>query len=71
MVHVKRHIAKTISYRMFGSFFTIILTYYLTDDFIVSSSIGLGEMLVKPLLYFIHERIWYKWIGFGIKEEKS
>ena len=70
MVHVKRHIAKSISYRIFGFLFTIILTYFLTDDLIISSSIGLGEVLVKPLLYFIHERIWYKWIGFGIKVEK-
>lgn len=68
MVHVKRHIAKTISYRLFGSVFTIGLSFYLTGDLIISSSLGLGEVLVKPLLYFFHERIWYKWISFGIKK---
>ena len=69
MVHIKRHIAKTFSYRLLGSVFTIALSYYLTDDLIISSSLGLGEVLVKPILYFFHERIWYKWISFGIKKE--
>lgn len=69
MVHIKRHIAKTISYRLLGSVFTIGLSYYLTSDLIISSSLGIGEILVKPLLYFFHERIWYKWINFGIKKE--
>lgn len=69
MVHVKRHIAKTISYRLLGSIFTVTLSYYLTGDLIISSSLGVGEILVKPLLYFFHERIWYKWINFGIKKE--
>lgn len=69
MVHVKRHIAKTISYRLFGSVFTIGLTYYLTGDAVVSSSLGIGELLVKPVLYFFHERIWYKWINFGLKKD--
>jgi hypothetical protein len=22
--------------------------------------LGIGELLIKPLLYFLHERIWYK-----------
>jgi CO dehydrogenase nickel-insertion accessory protein CooC1 len=28
----------------------------------ISSLLGLGELIIKPILYFLHERVWYKWI---------
>jgi uncharacterized membrane protein len=30
--------------------------------------VGLGEILIKPIVYFLHERFWYKWIKFGLKD---
>lgn len=66
MVHVKRHIAKAITYRMLGTLQTLVISYIFTGSFIISSSIGITELCIKPLNYFIHERIWYKWIKFGV-----
>jgi uncharacterized membrane protein len=31
-------------------------------------AIGGVEVITKMLLYFLHERIWYKWIKFGLKK---
>ena len=62
MVEVKRHIGKAISYRMLGT---------LQTCFLISGSIGLTELCIKPLIYFLHERVWYKWIKFGLKENKE
>jgi uncharacterized membrane protein len=31
--------------------------------------VGVGELIIKPVIYFIHERIWYKWIKFGLKKD--
>lgn len=65
-IKIKRHIAKAISYRFIGTLQTMIIGYILTGNFIVASSMGLVELLIKPIVYFLHERVWYKWIKFGV-----
>jgi uncharacterized membrane protein len=70
-IHIKRHIAKAISYRIVGSLTTFILTYIFTGSLVISSSISFIEIIIKPLNYFLHERIWYKWIKFGVLNESK
>jgi uncharacterized membrane protein len=69
MVHIKRHIAKTVSYRILGSLTTVGISYALTQNIEISSLLGFSEILIKPVIYFFHERVWYKWIPFGVKKE--
>jgi uncharacterized membrane protein len=47
---LKRHILKTISYRILGTLTTVIIAY------------SVGELVLKPVIYFLHERLWYKYI---------
>jgi len=28
------------------------------------------ELIIKPLSYYFHERIWYKWIKYGVKKNE-
>lgn len=65
---VKRHIAKSISYRFIGTFTTIILTVSAGLPLKWAGMVGLGELILKPIIYFLHERAWYKWIKFGLKK---
>jgi uncharacterized membrane protein len=65
---IYRHLAKTVSYRILGTITTISVAYFFGASVELASMLGLGELLFKPILYFIHERIWYK-IPFGIKNE--
>jgi uncharacterized membrane protein len=69
-IEIKRHIGKAISYRFLGTLQTIIISYIFTGNFVISSSIGIVELCVKPVIYFLHERAWYKWIKFGVVSEK-
>jgi uncharacterized membrane protein len=69
MVHIKRHIAKTVSYRIMGSLTTVGISYALTKNIEISSLLGFSEIMIKPVIYFFHERLWYKWIKFGIKKD--
>ena len=69
-VLIKRHVAKSISYRFVGTLQTVILGYLFTGSFKIASTIGAIELGIKPLLYFLHERVWYKWIKFGVVEDK-
>lgn len=65
---VKRHIAKTISYRILGTITTIGLTIGAGLPVKWAAMVGLGELILKPIIYFLHERFWYKYIKFGLKK---
>jgi uncharacterized membrane protein len=66
---IRRHIAKSISYRLIGTLTTIILTVIAGLPIKWAGIVGLGELIIKPVIYFLHERIWYKWIKFGLKKQ--
>ncbi len=68
---VKRHIAKSISYRFVGTITTIILTVSAGLPLKWAGMVGLGELVLKPIIYFFHERVWYKWIKFGLKNKSN
>lgn len=55
-----RHILKTISYRLMGTLVTVGTAYVLGASIELSSLIGVAELIMKPILYFLHERFWYK-----------
>lgn len=59
---VKRHVLKTISYRVLGTLTTVLTAYTLGVSLELSSLLGIGELMIKPTLYFFHERVWYKYI---------
>jgi uncharacterized membrane protein len=59
---VLRHIIKTITYRLFGTAATICAAYLLGASVKVASLIGASELIFKPIIYFLHERFWYKYI---------
>jgi uncharacterized membrane protein len=65
-----RHIAKTITWRIIGTLDTMLITYFLTGDPITGLKIGGVELFTKMLLYYFHERAWYR-ISFGIKKAKK
>jgi uncharacterized membrane protein len=71
MVQVKRHLVKTISYRLLGTSVTVISAIALGMDVKLASLIGAGELIIKPLLYFLHERVWYKYVKFGVERETN
>jgi uncharacterized membrane protein len=62
-----RHILKTMSYRFLGTLTTIITAYSLGVSLELSSLLGVGELMIKPVMYFFHERVWYKFIRIGKK----
>ena len=56
----KRHIAKTITWRVIGTLDTVILSWIISGDGYIGMKIGVLEVATKMILYYIHERIWYK-----------
>ena len=70
-VSAKRHIAKTISYRVLSTLIGFLIMWWASGSIKVGAAFGVAEILYKPLQYYIHERIWYKYIKFGLKDEKK
>ncbi|MBC3845180.1 DUF2061 domain-containing protein [Winogradskyella echinorum] len=56
----KRHIAKTITWRILGTLDTFLLSWFISNDITVGFQIGVFELVTKMVLYYVHERLWYK-----------
>ena len=69
MVSYKRHVAKTISWRVIGTLDTIILSGIITSSWKIGMAIGGVEVITKMILYFLHERAWYKFSKFGVSKK--
>jgi uncharacterized membrane protein len=62
---VARHLAKTITWRIVGTIDTMILSGLITGDWKLGLAIGGTEVLTKMILYFFHERLWFKFGKLG------
>ena len=60
----KRSAAKTVSWRIIATSTTMILVYIFTGEFELAAGVGIGDVLLKVLFYFLHERAWNR-IAFG------
>lgn len=67
---VKRHIAKTFTWRAVGTIDTMVLGWIVSGNPYTGLKIGGLEVITKMALYFIHERVWYK-IPFGLKKKNE
>lgn len=56
----KRHIAKAITWRLVGTIDTILLSWVISGNPFTGLKIGFAEVTTKMLLYYLHERVWYK-----------
>ena len=69
MVSYKRHIAKTLSWRVIGTLDTMILSALITGSWEIGLTIGGVEVFTKMILYFFHERLWYRFSRFGVEKK--
>ncbi len=67
---VKRHLLKTVSWRIVGSIDTVLLGWFITGQLHIGAKIGGLELITKMVLYFVHERTWHR-INFGIPTRSS
>lgn len=68
MVSRKRHILKTITWRIIGTLDTMILSWIITGNWKWGLAIGGVELITKMVLYYFHERAWYRFSKYGVKK---
>jgi len=69
-VSLRRHILKTLTWRIVGTIDTILLGWLVSGNPMVGITIGSFEVVTKMILYFLHERMWYK-IDFGVNRDEN
>ena len=67
-VERKRHIAKALSYRIISTLIGFIVILIATGSVEMSAMFSIAELFWKPVQYYVHERIWYRWINYGLKK---
>ena len=68
MIERKRHIAKAITWRFLGTLDTVVIGWFVSGDLAIGASIGIFELITKTLLYYAHERAWYR-SGYGVEKK--
>ena len=61
-----KHLYKTISWRFIGTLSTLIIAWIVTGNPLTGFKISVVEFFTKMLLYYIHEKVWFK-IKYGLK----
>jgi len=65
VVQKKRHVAKALTWRIVGTLDTFILSWIMTGSIDYAAMFSGIEILTKTVLYYTHERLWYK-TRFGV-----
>jgi uncharacterized membrane protein len=60
----KRSLVKTISWRLTGSGSTFLISWLISNSFVVAGTIASIQLVANTILYYFHERIWNR-IGWG------
>ena len=62
-----RSLIKAISWRIIATVATILIVFALTRRLMLSLEVGVVEVIIKLILYYLHERVWGS-ITYGKKE---
>ena len=63
----KQKVIKAIIYRLYSSLITFLISFILTQHFLVSLSIGVLDSILKIFSYYIFEELWSKFTRFKAK----
>jgi len=53
-----RSLVKAISWRLVATVTTIFLVFVFSKDLALGTMVGITELVVKTIVYYVHERIW-------------
>lgn len=70
-VSPKRHLVKTISYRIISTGIGFATMWAITDSVKIGAAFSFIELVWKPIQYYVHERVWYRYIKYGVTTIKT
>ena len=67
-VSAKRHLAKAVTWRIIASVTTAIIAWYFGLPPKAIGAVFVADLIIKFVMYYAHERVWYKHIKYGVKD---
>ena len=63
----KRHLAKAVTWRIIASLTTALIAWSFGLPPKAVGGVFVADLIIKFVLYYAHERGWYKYIKYGVK----
>ena len=67
-VDAKRHLAKAVTWRIIASITTALIAWTFGLPPKAVGAVFIADLIIKFVLSYAHERMWYKHIKYGVKE---
>jgi len=67
-VNKKRHLAKAVTWRIIASITTALIAFAFGLPPKAVGFVFVADLIIKFVLYYAHERVWYNHIKYGVKE---
>lgn len=67
MIQRKRHVMKAVTWRVIASTTTAIIAFLFGMPAKAVGYVFMADLIIKFVLYYMHERVWYKHIQYGVK----
>jgi uncharacterized membrane protein len=65
----KRHLAKAVTWRIIASIVTALIAWFFGLPPKAVGAVFAADLIIKFVLYYGHERIWYNYIKFGVNKD--
>ena len=67
-IEKKRHLAKAVTWRIVASSTTALIAWAFGLPPKAIGGVFIADLVIKFILYYGHERLWYKHIRYGVKD---
>jgi len=65
----KRHLAKAVTWRIIASIVTALIAWTFGLPPKAVGFVFVADLIIKFVLYYGHERLWYNYIKFGVNKD--
>lgn len=65
----KRHLAKAVTWRIIASIVTALIAWAFGLPPKAVGAVFVADLIIKFVLYYGHERLWYKYIKYGVNKD--
>jgi uncharacterized membrane protein len=65
----KRHLAKAVTWRIVASIVTALIAWFFGLPPKAVGAVFVADLIIKFVLYYGHERVWYNYIKFGVNKD--
>jgi len=67
-VSKSRHLAKAVTWRVVASITTAAIAWFFGLPPKAVGAVFVADLIIKFILYYAHERVWYNHIKFGVQD---